>query len=165
MVEAFGDEDRCRELLEAMVWPRSRICPACGFRRSTALAGRDEGAIKVFTDVCSGRNMDRPGLQELLAYARKATHWPSRAWIVLGDPWAIPGRSLGELLATVTMLKERGVALLSLEEKIDTSSVAGELIFHVRRHCALRAPAHRGTHEGRHCGSARQRQAARAPAA
>ena len=29
------------------------------------------GAIKVFTDVRSGRSMDRPGLQDLLAYARK----------------------------------------------------------------------------------------------
>lgn len=29
------------------------------------------------------------------------------------------------------MLKERGIALLSLEEKIDTSSAVGELIFHV----------------------------------
>ena len=82
------------------------------------------GAIKVFTDVRSGRSMDRPGLSELLAYARH------------GDTLAIVrldrlGRSLGELLATVTMLKERGIALLSLEEKIDTSSAAGELIFHV----------------------------------
>ena len=41
------------------------------------------------------------------------------------------GRSLNELLAIVTELKERGIALLSLEEKIDTSSAAGELIFHV----------------------------------
>ncbi|WP_019087006.1 recombinase family protein, partial [Komagataeibacter europaeus] len=41
------------------------------------------------------------------------------------------GRSLGELLTTVTMLRSRGIALLSLEEKIDTSSAAGELIFHV----------------------------------
>jgi DNA invertase Pin-like site-specific DNA recombinase len=29
------------------------------------------------------------------------------------------------------MLRERGIALLSLEEKIDTSSAAGELVFHV----------------------------------
>lgn len=28
-------------------------------------------------------------------------------------------------------MKERGVALLSLEEKLDTSSAAGELVFHV----------------------------------
>jgi DNA invertase Pin-like site-specific DNA recombinase len=82
------------------------------------------GAIRVFTDVRSGKSMDRPGLDELLAYARA------------GDTLAIVrldrlGRSLGELLVVVKTLKERGIALLSLEEKIDTSSAAGELIFHV----------------------------------
>ncbi|MBW4971757.1 recombinase family protein, partial [Croceibacter atlanticus] len=41
------------------------------------------------------------------------------------------GRSLAELLATVETLRGQGIALLSLEEKIDTSSAAGELIFHV----------------------------------
>jgi DNA invertase Pin-like site-specific DNA recombinase len=82
------------------------------------------GAIKVFTDVRSGRAMIRPRLDALLAYARA------------GDTLAVVrldclGRSLSELLATVAMLKERGIALLSLEEKIDTSSAAGELVFHV----------------------------------
>jgi DNA invertase Pin-like site-specific DNA recombinase len=41
------------------------------------------------------------------------------------------GRSLSELLATVDRLKERGIALLSLEEKLDTFSAAGELVFHI----------------------------------
>ena len=82
------------------------------------------GALKVFTDVRPGRNMDRPGLQDLLAYAPK------------GDTLAVArldrlGRSLGELLTTMTMLKQRGIALLSLGEKTDTSSAAGELVFHV----------------------------------
>ncbi|ABS17363.1 MULTISPECIES: recombinase family protein [Hyphomicrobiales] len=82
------------------------------------------GAIKVFSDVQSGKNMDRPGLAELLAYARA------------GDTLAVVrldrlGRSLAELLETVKMLRERKIDLLSLEEKIDTSSAAGELIFHV----------------------------------
>ena len=82
------------------------------------------GAIKIFTDVMSGKSMDRPGLAELLAYARQ------------GDTLAIVrldrlGRSLAELLSTVEDLRKRGIALLSLEEKIDTSSAAGELIFHV----------------------------------
>lgn len=84
----------------------------------------EAGAIRVFTDVMSGKSMERPGLIELLGYARK------------GDTLAIVrldrlGRSLGELLTTVHLLRERGIALLSLEEKIDTSSAAGELIFHV----------------------------------
>src|SRR5271163_1393756 len=83
------------------------------------------GAIKVFSDVRSGKSFaDRPGLDALLAYARD------------GDALAVVrldrlGRSLGELLATVALLKERGIALVSLEEKIDTASAAGELIFHV----------------------------------
>jgi len=68
------------------------------------------GAIKVFTDVRSGKSMDRPGLTDLLAYARD------------GDTLAVVrldrlGRSLGELLSVVKELKERGIALLSLEEK------------------------------------------------
>ena len=84
----------------------------------------EAGAIKVFTEVRSGRAIDRPGLVELLAYARK------------GDTLAVVrldrlGRSLSELLSTVAMLKDRGIALLSLEEKIDTTSAAGELVFHV----------------------------------
>ncbi|WP_037461806.1 recombinase family protein [Sinorhizobium fredii] len=82
------------------------------------------GAIKVFTDIKSGKSMDRPGLAELLAYAR------------VGDTLAVVrldrlGRSLAELLETVKMLRERQIDLLSLEENIDTSSAAGELIFHV----------------------------------
>jgi len=43
MTAAFADEERCRRLLEAMVWPRGRICPACGYKGSIALAGRDLG--------------------------------------------------------------------------------------------------------------------------
>ena len=85
---------------------------------------KQAGAIKVFTDVMSGKSMDRPGLAELLAYARN------------GDTLAVKrldrlGRSLAYLLATVSKLRDNGIALLSLEEKIDTSSAAGELIFHV----------------------------------
>ena len=40
------------------------------------------------------------------------------------------GRSLKELLETVEDLKSRGIHLASLEERIDTSSAAGELVFH-----------------------------------
>ncbi len=39
--------------------------------------------------------------------------------------------SLGESLDVVEALKKREAALLSLEEKLDTSSAAGELVFHV----------------------------------
>jgi Resolvase, N terminal domain/Transposase IS66 family/Helix-turn-helix domain of resolvase len=73
------------------------------------------------------------------------------------------GRSLRELLETVEMLKQRGIALLSLEERIDTTSAAGELVFHVfgaiahferrliaeRTRDGLQAAATKGRHPGR----------------
>ncbi len=82
------------------------------------------GAIRVFADIMSGKSMERPGLVDLLDFDRE------------GDTLAVVrldrlGRSLNELLTSVETLKTRGIALLSLEEKIDTSSAAGELIFHV----------------------------------
>ena len=53
MVAAFSDEQQSRRLLEAMVWPKGRICPACGYKRSIAIAGRD-----------MGRRRARPGLYQ-----------------------------------------------------------------------------------------------------
>jgi DNA invertase Pin-like site-specific DNA recombinase len=82
------------------------------------------GAFRVFEDVISGKIFERPGLADLLDHVRP------------GDTLAVVrldrlGRSLRELLDVVETLKKRGVALLALEEKIDTSSAAGELVFHV----------------------------------
>ncbi|WP_119166768.1 recombinase family protein [Algihabitans albus] len=85
---------------------------------------KDAGAIRVFDDVVSGKQFDRPGLSSLLDHARP------------GDSLAITrldrlGRSLKELLETVEDLKARDIRLISIEERIDTTSAAGELIFHV----------------------------------
>ena len=85
---------------------------------------KEAGAIRVFEDVVSGKQFERPGLSSLLDHART------------GDNLAITrldrlGRSLKELLETVENLKTQDIGLISLEERIDTTSAAGELIFHV----------------------------------
>ncbi len=82
------------------------------------------GAIRVFEDVVSGNKFKRPGLAELINYAR-----PGDSLCVIRLDRL--GRSLKELLETVEDLKSRGINLISLEEKLDTSSAAGELVFHV----------------------------------
>jgi DNA invertase Pin-like site-specific DNA recombinase len=82
------------------------------------------GAIRIFEDVISGKIFDRPGLEALIAYAREG----DLLCVVRLDRL---GRSLKELLETVEYLKECKIGLMSLEEKIDTSSAAGELVFHV----------------------------------
>ena len=85
---------------------------------------RDAGAIRVFTDIASGKRSDRPGLAEFIDHARPG----DRLCVTRLDRL---GRSLRELLETVDGLKARGIHLVSLEERIDTSSAAGELVFHV----------------------------------
>ena len=84
----------------------------------------ESGAIRVFTDIVSGKRFDRPGLAELIDHARPG----DRLCIIRLDRL---GRSLRELLETVDGLKARGIHLISLEERLDTSSAAGELVFHV----------------------------------
>ncbi len=82
------------------------------------------GAIRIFTDVMSGSKFERPGLAELVDHARPG----DRLCVTRLDRL---GRSLKELLETVEDLKHQGIHLVSLEERIDTDSAAGELVFHV----------------------------------
>ena len=84
----------------------------------------EAGAIRVFTDIVSGKRFDRPALAELIDHARPG----DRLCIIRLDRL---GRSLRELLETVDGLKACGIHLVSLEERLDTSSAAGELVFHV----------------------------------
>ena len=85
---------------------------------------RQAGAIRIFVDVISGQHFERPGLTQLIDHARA------------GDSLCVTrldrlGRSLKELLETVENLKAHDIHLVSLEERIDTTSAAGELVFHV----------------------------------
>ncbi len=117
---------------------------------------RAAGCDRIFEDQASGAKADRPGLIEALAYARE------------GDVlviWKLDrlGRSLPNLIETVSQLEKRGVGLLSLTESIDTTTPGGRLIFHVfgalgqferdlireRTRAGLSAAAARGRRGGR----------------
>lgn len=84
----------------------------------------EAGAIRVFDDVVSGRTFERPGLGALIDYARPG----DTICVVRLDRL---GRSLRELLETVERFKAAGLEFRSLEERLDTASAAGELVFHV----------------------------------
>lgn len=82
------------------------------------------GCRKVFTDVASGANVERPGLTEAVAFARE------------GDTlvvWKLDrfGRSLAHLIQGVSELRDRKIGFCSLQENIDTTTSGGKLIFHV----------------------------------
>ena len=82
------------------------------------------GAIRMFTDVISGDRAKRPSLAELIDHARPG----DSVCVIRLDRL---GRSLKELLEIVENLKDRSINLISIEEQIDTTSAAGELVFHV----------------------------------
>ena len=82
------------------------------------------GAAKVFTDFASGATAQRPQLNACLEYLRS------------GDTlavWRIDrlGRSVEDLTRIVNDLADRGIQFRSTTEAIDTTTVGGELVFHV----------------------------------
>lgn len=82
------------------------------------------GCGVIYEESASGKNADRPELEQCLKALRE------------GDTlivWRLDrlGRSLSDLVRIVTELEHRGVGFESLTEKIETGSAAGRLIFHV----------------------------------
>jgi DNA invertase Pin-like site-specific DNA recombinase len=85
---------------------------------------RTVGCKRVFTDVAGGAGAERPGLTKALEYVRRGDT------IVV---WKLDrfGRSLRDLVESVTALKARRVGFRSLQEAIDTTTSGGRLVFHV----------------------------------
>ena len=95
--------------------------------QTTALqldALRSAGCAVIHEDSASGASRSRPGLDRALAD------------VVAGDTlvvWKLDrlGRSIRDLIDIADLLRERGVAMRSLTEHIDTGSAAGELFYHI----------------------------------
>jgi site-specific DNA recombinase len=88
---------------------------------------RDLGDVTVISDPgLSGKNMDRPGLQQLLT-AVQAGH-VSHVLV-----WRLDrlSRSLSDLILLADMMGEHGVALHSLQENLDLSSASGRMFYNI----------------------------------
>ena len=88
---------------------------------------KEAGCEKCFSDKMTGSKFERKGLEDALAFVR-----PGDTVVV----WKLDrlGRYLQDLIATLNLLKERGVDFISLTEKIDTTTLGGKLIFHLMGH-------------------------------
>ena len=121
-----------------------------------ALIAAGVDARHLFEDRVTGSRGDRVGLTKALAFLK-----PGDCLVV----WKLDrlGRSLPHLLATVTALKNRGIAFRSLTEQMDTTTPQGEFLFHIfgslaqfersliqeRVQAGLAAARRRGRHGGR----------------
>ena len=84
--------------------------------------------IKIYTDVKSGGDLNRPHLQELLQDI-KNNAIPIDTILV----WRLDrlGRSMKHLIEMITQLEEKGIGFRSLTEAMDTTTSGGKLIFHI----------------------------------
>lgn len=79
---------------------------------------REAGCGKIFTDKITGSRLDRPGWDQMMAYVRS------------GDTLVVTElsrmtRSLLDLLETAKVLQQSQVELVSLRERIDTTTATG----------------------------------------
>lgn len=117
------------------------------------------GCIDIYEEKESGKQADRPAL----GYCRRA--------LAAGDTlvvWRLDrlGRSLPDLVQIVSELEKAGVGFESLTERIETSSAAGKLVFHVFAALAEfeRNVIRERTHAGLVAARARGRKGGRKPA-
>jgi DNA invertase Pin-like site-specific DNA recombinase len=88
-----------------------------------ALTAAGVDGARVYSDKLSGTSTreQRPGLAALLDYAREGD-----AIVVVGIDRL--GRNAAEVMTTIRELGERGIALRSLREGIDTSNATGRMV-------------------------------------
>lgn len=90
---------------------------------------KEEGCERIFEEIATRSNSDRPILREALDYCRE------------GDTFVClslsrVARSVSHLIQIMGEIEERGIAFKSLTETIDTSTPTGKMIFFVMSACA-----------------------------
>ena len=114
------------------------------------------GVEKIYIDRCSGKDMHRPKLKEMMDFMREGD-------TVIVESWSRLARSTRDLLQIADTMTQKGVEFISQKEQIDTSTPAGRLMLTVfaaisefERECILQRQAEgialkkaRGEYKGR----------------
>lgn len=87
-------------------------------------AFEERGIEKVFIDKQSGKDTNRPQLKKMIEFIREGD-------VVVVESYSRLSRSTADLLTLVDQLKAKGVKFISLKEKIDTTTPAGEFMMKV----------------------------------
>ena len=85
---------------------------------------QDAGCEKVFMDLLSGKDMKRPGLQEMLSFVREGD-------VIYVESISRLARSTKDLLQIVEQLREKNVQFISDKENIDTETSQGKFMLTV----------------------------------
>jgi len=114
------------------------------------------GVEKVYIDIASGKNTERPELKAMLEFVREND-------IVIVESYSRLARSTRDLLTIVDKLNEKGVSFESQKEAINTDTPTGRLcltifagLYEFERECSkerqaegIREAKKRGVYKGR----------------
>lgn len=79
------------------------------------------GVERIYIDMCSGKDMQRPQLKAMLDFMREGD-------IVVVESFSRLARSTKDLLEITDIMTEKGVEFISQKETIDTSTPAGRML-------------------------------------
>lgn len=82
------------------------------------------GVDKVYLDMCSGKNMERPQLKAMMEFMREGD-------TVIVESFSRLARNTKDLLEITDQMTKKGVEFFSQKEAIDTSTPAGKLMLTV----------------------------------
>lgn len=82
------------------------------------------GVDRVFVDKLSGKNTERPSLQEMLSFAREGD-------MVIVESISRMARNVKDMLSIIEQLTEKNVSFVSKKESIDTTTPAGRFMLTV----------------------------------
>ena len=85
---------------------------------------KDLGCEKVFSDMLSGKDTNRPGLKTMLEFVREGD-------ILYVESISRLARSTRDLLQIVDQLQEKGTQFISEKERIDTTTPQGKFMLTV----------------------------------
>ena len=90
-------------------------------RQLKSFADYSEKITKIFTDKMSGKDTNRPQLKAMLDYVREGD-------VIVVSDFSRLARSTTDMLQIVKELTDKGVALISIKEKVDTDTPQGRFM-------------------------------------
>lgn len=90
-------------------------------RQLKSFSDYSEKITKIFTDKMSGKDTNRPQLKAMLDYVREGD-------VVVVSDFSRLARSTTDMLQIVKELTDKGVALISIKEKVDTDTPQGRFM-------------------------------------
>ena len=93
-------------------------------RQLKALENFGKPMHKIFIDKCSGKDTNRPQFQKMMDYVRDGD-------VVIVCDYSRLARSSTDLLRTVQELQDKGVEIVSLRERLDTTTPEGRFMLTV----------------------------------